>query len=179
MKYATLAALVGAAIADDNTDCKNMKGNTACFQYKEDTCKTIMQVDGKDPDEEAQKKLADKVNAEVEQLLLKGCYGYMPSDDKKSYKNYIGSTCDVSANTVTMMSYTDPECKTKQEGDGAVDVKLQSGTCITLNEGGTGGQAGTPQYYACDVPAAKDDNSAKTFGASVAIATLAIASTLF
>lgn len=31
MKYATLAALVGAALADDNTDCTKMKGNTACM----------------------------------------------------------------------------------------------------------------------------------------------------
>lgn len=103
----------------------------------------------------------------------------MPSADKKSYMSWIGSTCDVSANTVTMMSYTDSDCKTQQTGDGAVNVKLQSGTCITLNVGGTGGQAGTPEYYACDVPAAKDSTGAKTFGASVAIATLAIASTLF
>ena len=176
MKYFTLAALVGAASA---TDCATRTGFESCMQYETPGCYTPMKVNGKLPDATAMADLAKTVNQGIVDTFWpagKTCNGYQVSDDKKSFKNYLAPTC--MDKNVTISSYSDSECKTATD---EFKGTIATSTCFTVTWAGATG----PSSYVCDMAmnntsgGSNDGNNAKTFGASVVIASLAVASTLF
>jgi len=145
-------------------------------------------VEGKPQDAAAMAGFAKVVNDQIANTFWPSgttCNPYMPADDKKSYKSYLGAFC--ADKNVTIQSFSDDKCTTWDSG---TNVVIAPSMCFTLNTG-KGGEVTNAESYVCDMAmnnsssgnssggGSDDGNNAKTFGASVVIASLAVASTLF